>query len=328
MSDESAEAISTWPDAALAPEAESLRRKRLELEDEREAEAHRRGTPVHWAPFSAPWLLDKALGLTNLRGVGERNANQPILREALLTHTRVPPALEGFRILHLSDLHFDDRAGFVEAAAAVLDGVECDLCVVTGDYRFYNTGPAIGMSEGMRTVLRGVRSRYGVFGTLGNHDRLEYVPQLEQAGVTMLVNQGVGLSIAGHMLWIAGTDDPHYYRCDSLDLAMRGAPENAFVLGLIHTPEIVREAARRGVHVYLCGHTHGGQVCLPGGIPIYFNARCRYRYARGAWRYQDMIGYTTSGLGTTDIPVRFFCPPEAVVFTLRAGAPALQFAGG
>jgi predicted MPP superfamily phosphohydrolase len=219
----------------------------------------------------------------------------------------------------LSDLHFDDRPGFVEAACSLLNGVECDLCVVTGDYRFYNAGPAINLTEGMRAILRSIRSRYGFYGVLGNHDRLEYVPCLEQAGLSMLVNQGARIPVGDSSLWLAGTDDPHHYRCDSIELAMRGAPDDAFVVGLIHSPEIIRDAARRGVHLYLCGHTHGGQVCLPGRIPLYANARCSYRHARGPWTWNTMLGYTTSGLGTTDLPVRFFCPPEALLFTLRHG---------
>lgn len=319
MTDESMDTRADWLNAPCSPEAESLRRARVELEEEREEAARRRGSPAHCPPFSAAWLLEKTLWLTGLRAAGERNANQPILRTPVVAHPAIPAALEGFRLLHLSDLHFDDRPGFVEAAAALLQRVECDLCVVTGDYRFYNTGPAINMTEGMRDVLRGIRSRYGFFGTLGNHDRLEFVPKLESAGLTMLVNQGRAVQVGDATIWLAGTDDPHKYRCDSLELAMQNAPVDAFVMGLIHTPEIIKEAERRGVHLYLCGHTHGGQVCLPGGIRVYFNARCGYRYASGPWRYKGMLGYTTTGLGTTDLPVRFFCPPEALLFTLTRG---------
>ena len=319
MSDESAETLTSWADA---PEAELLRRKRMELEEEREAETRRYGTPIHWSPFSPPWLLEKILRLTGLRRVGERFANQPVLRSFTAAHPRVTPALEGFRILHISDLHFDDRPGFLKAATGLLRGIECDLCVVTGDYRFHNTGPAINIFDGMRTVLDSVSSRFGCYGILGNHDRLEYVPRLEQAGLKMLVNRGEAIEVGDATIWLAGTDDPHFYRCDDLNLAMHRAPDDAFVVGLIHTPEIVKEAARRGVHLYLCGHTHGGQVCLPGRIPVYVNARCAYRYARGPWRHKGMLGYTTAGLGTTDLPVRFFCPPEALLFTLRSGDPA------
>lgn len=322
MSDESAETIRSWVEAPDAPEAEELRRKRLLLEEEREAEALRRGSPKHWSPLSLAWFLDKALWMTRLRRTGENYANEPVLRSLTVTHPRVAPALEGFRVLHLSDPHFDDRPGFIEAASGLLNGVECDVCVVTGDYRFYNTGPAVNLFDGMREMLRGIRSRAGCYGILGNHDRLDFVPHLERAGLRVLVNQGVAIAVGDATLWLAGTDDPHYFECDRLDLAMRRAPEDAFVIGLIHTPEIMKEAARRGVHLYLCGHTHGGQVCLPGQFPLYSNARCALRYASGPWRHRDMLGYTTTGLGTTDLPVRFFCPPEALMFTLRRGAPA------
>jgi uncharacterized protein len=320
VSEKPNESVAAWAARSHEPEAALLRRKRLALEELREADAARSGRgPDRWTVFSAPWLLEKALWLTRAREQGELNANAPVLGHVTVSHPHLPPALEGFRLLQISDPHFDNRPGFTEAASRIVRGIDCDLCVVTGDFRFYNTGPPVNVFEGMRAILAGVRARLGCYGVLGNHDSLHFVPQLEEAGVRMLVNQGIPIAVGDAAIWLAGTDDPHYYRCDSLKLAMKGAPDHAFVVGLIHSPEVIKEAARRGVHLYLCGHTHGGQVCLPGGLPVYVNARCRYRYARGPWQYRRMLGYTTTGLGTTDIPVRFYCPPEVLLFTLRRG---------
>jgi hypothetical protein len=85
----------------------------------------------------------------------------------------------------------------------------------------------------------------------------------------------------------------------------------------VHTPELVDEAAAAGVDLYLCGHTHGGQICLPWIGPIIVNANCPRRYARGLWRHRHMQGYTSPGVGTSGVPVRFFCPPEIGVIELR-----------
>src|SRR4029079_2861599 len=98
-----------------------------------------------------------------------------------------------------------------------------------------------------------------------------------------------------------------------LDAALSGVPEDACKVLLVHSPEVIARAAERGVDLYLCGHTHGGQVCLPGLGPVVLNANCARRYARGTWRYGSMQGYTSSGLGTSCVPVRFFCPPEVAV---------------
>jgi predicted MPP superfamily phosphohydrolase len=69
--------------------------------------------------------------------------------------------------------------------------------------------------------------------------------------------------------------------------------------------------------LYLCGHTHGGQICLPWIGPPFLNARCRREYGSGEWRHNAMQGYTNRGIGTSTLPVRYNCPPEAAVITLR-----------
>jgi predicted MPP superfamily phosphohydrolase len=85
---------------------------------------------------------------------------------------------------------------------------------------------------------------------------------------------------------------------------------------LSHTPEVYRQAAHAGYDAFLCGHTHGGQICLPGGIPLTLDARCPRRLGRGAWRHQSMQGYTSAGAGTSIVNLRFNCPPEITLHTL------------
>jgi predicted MPP superfamily phosphohydrolase len=173
----------------------------------------------------------------------------------------------------------------------------------------------------MPRILQAIHARHGVYGVLGNHDLGNMVAPLTELGVEMLVNRGVRKDIRGDKLWLAGVDDPQGFRCDSLEWALDGAARDEFTLLVAHGPALARPAADTGVDLYLCGHTHGGQVCLPLWGPLLTNAPGSPRaHVAGRWRVGRMHGCTTRGLGTTDLPVRFLCPPEAGIITLRRGA--------
>jgi hypothetical protein len=94
-------------------------------------------------------------------------------------------------------------------------------------------------------------------------------------------------------------------------------PRDEFSVLISHTPEVYREAERAGFDVMLSGHTHGGQICLPGGIPITLDAKLPRRFGRGAWRYGKLHGYTSVGAGSSVVPVRFNCPPEITLHHLE-----------
>ena len=112
-----------------------------------------------------------------------------------------------------------------------------------------------------------------VYAVLGNHDWIETVPPMEAAGIRFLLNEGVRLERGGAALWLAGVDDPHFYEADNLEKAVAGVGRDETVVLLCHTPELFRQAAFGGVDLMLCGHTHGGQLCLPGGRAVLTNAR-------------------------------------------------------
>ncbi len=113
-----------------------------------------------------------------------------------------------------------------------------------------------------------------------------------------------------------GTDDVHYYYTDAARAALEAAPKG-FKIALIHSAELADAAAEAGFSLYLSGHTHGGQVCLPGGLPIITHMSRHRRYASGLWRHGSMTGYTTTGIGVSGLPVRFNTRGEAVLITLR-----------
>lgn len=266
--------------------------------------------------FGSLPLFRALLWATGLREQGERNALSPVLRNIELEFESLPAAFDGFRILHASDFHFDGRTDFTDILCALLDPVKVDLCVLTGDYRFLRYGPVDHVVNALGQVRNCIHARHGIVGVLGNHDTGEMGDAFGELGMRILVNEHIEISEGDQSLWLLGLDDPHDFRCDDLSLALENVPSEAFKILLVHTPEAYREAANLGIDLYLCGHTHWGQIRFPIVGPVTMSVRCPRRLCGGRWRHQGVQGYTTAGLGTTDIPVRFRCPPEAVVITL------------
>jgi uncharacterized protein len=274
-------------------------------------------------------LLRVAFRLTGLRQRGEQNALTPIVREIRLIYDNLPESFCGFKLLHLTDLHSDGVPGLDDAISEHLRGLEVDLCVMTGDYRFDVRGPCDGIYPPMQRILRSVKAQLGVVGVLGNHDVSEEVPALERLGVRILINEALELRRNRESAWVIGLDDPHYYGCDDLPAAVRDVPSEGFKILLVHTPELIKEAEAYGIDLYLCGHTHGGQICLPLIGPLITHTNCSRAYASGVWRYKKLQGYTNPGVGTSGVPVRFFCPPEIGLVELccpRHGEHAPAFA--
>jgi len=156
-----------------------------------------------------------------------------------------------------------------------------------------------------------------VYGVLGNHDTICMTPGLEQMGIRMLLNECEAIEHNGEHIHLAGIDDAHFYRADNIEKAGSAIPRGEFSILLSHTPEIYRQAAHADFDVLLSGHTHGGQICLPGGIPITLDSVLPRQMGSGAWKYRDMIGYTSVGAGSSVVPVRFNCPPEITLHRLR-----------
>ena len=254
-----------------------------------------------------------------MAGLYERaraNTLQPAVRHVRLEFARLPERWHGFRILHLSDFHIDGVDGLTEVLSDRLPFLPVDLCVLTGDYRFDVHGPCDRVYPRMQRILHAIRSRNGVIGILGNHDCADIAVELEKMGVRMLLNESLALGPAANPLWIVGVDDPHYYGCDNLPAALDGVPADDFKLLLAHTPEMFQEAFSAGIDLYLSGHTHAGQIRLPGVGALAQLADCPRALAYGHWRHGRMQGYTTAGVGCSLLPVRLNCPPEIVILEL------------
>jgi len=261
-------------------------------------------------------ILRRALQIMGLYCRGVRNALEPAIRDVLFEFENLPESFHGFRILHLADLHIDGVDGLAEIVAERVAALPVDLCVMTGDYRFAMEGSCDGVYSRMATLLSGVRARHGVLAILGNHDESNIGVGLEALGVQMLVNEAVEIPKRGERLWMIGVDDPHHYGCDDLEGALKSVPPDAFKVVLAHSPEMFDEAAAAEIHLYLCGHTHAGQICLPGIGALLLNADCPRAYTSGRWQHGSMLGYTSAGVGCSLLPVRYNCPPEIALIEL------------
>ena len=255
--------------------------------------------------------------LTGLQEQGKRNALNMEIVETTLSFSSLPAGFDGFRILFLTDLHLDGLEGLTDRLIRKVQDLEVDLCLVGGDIRMQTYGPMAPCLRRLRRLLPHVRSRHGILGVLGNHDCIEMNPDFEEAGIIMLVNDSWPINDQGDRVWIVGVDDPHYYRVDDAARAFRGVPAGEFSIFLAHSPEAYRSAAGHGAQLYLCGHTHGGQICLPRRGPLLTNSRAPRFTAAGIWQYREMVGYTRRGAGASGVPLRFNCPGEISLITLR-----------
>ncbi len=245
---------------------------------------------------------------------GRRNALNVQVNFTKLPCPGLPEAFDGFRLLHISDTHIDGAPELSSIIAGLAGPLGADACVITGDFREGTHEDYEAPARCMAELTR--RLNIKTFGILGNHDAIEMVPILEDGGLRMLLNENDRLEHNGAAIRIAGVDDPHYYETDNLEKALEGIPPDAFTVLLAHSPEIVRNAAFAGVDLYLCGHTHAGQICLPGGRPVVTNSRCPPDRRAGLWTFEGMSGYTSRGAGTSSVGVRFNCPPEITLHEL------------
>ena len=263
--------------------------------------------------------LERFLRLTGLYEVGQRNALTVRVHERVVRLRGLPRRLDGLRILQITDLHLDGHPGLGANAARAIQGLRFDACVITGDYRWRVTGSYTQIEGEMRDLMPALDCPLGVYGVMGNHDFIEMVPMLQRTGVRMLLNEAVPIAFNGASLWLVGLDDPHFYGLHDFERGLANVPPDAPCVLLVHSPEVIEEASRHHFLLYLAGHTHAGQICLPNGAAVLVNARCPRRYAAYAWAHGGMAGYTSAGIGASGVFARFFCPPEAVVHELRAG---------
>lgn len=260
-------------------------------------------------------IIEGIIRLSGFEASGRRNLLDIETVENELRIQGLAPAFEGFRLLQISDLHCDLYPPVVDALIGLLGKLSYDAVAFTGDYHNQIASPPETSLLLMQRIIEAVATpRYAV---LGNHDFIEKVAFLEARGLPVLLNESVALERGDDRLWLCGIDDPHFFRVDDLVRASAPIPQNEPAILLSHSPEPYVEAERLGFCAMLCGHTHGGQICLPGGIPIIRNTRAPRRLLAGRWTHGQMQGYTSRGAGACGVAARFFCRPEITIHTLR-----------
>jgi len=308
------------PADGSARRAWAARRRRMELDYRKTGRYGGRNTDQDYLLLPVLIAFECFLKAVGLYRRGVRNARNVVLREIDLSFGDLPEAFDGFTILHLSDLHLDGRGPVVQDMLDAWDGREVDLCVLTGDFRDRWRGSAAVALDGLRTIVASIASRHGFIGVLGNHDDCGMVAPMEAMGIRLLINESVAIDKGAQRLLLAGTDDVHYFHTHEAPGTFDGA-DGGFCIALVHSPELYDAAAERGVNLYLCGHTHGGQVCLPGGVPVVKQLYRGRAFYKGVWRHGGMTGLTHCGVGTTGLPVRFNTRGELLVLRLLRAPP-------
>ena len=228
---------------------------------------------------------------------------------------RLPKNLDGFRIVHLSDIHHSPFTSLehIIRAVEIANSLKPDMFVLTGDFVSHEIEYIAPMAEVMGTL----KSEFGTFACLGNHDHwtdAELVTDcLRGENITVLINEGFRFAARGASFWLCGVDD---YMVGETDLraALRGSFPDEMKLLLAHNPKILYRAARASVDLMFSGHTHGGQVKIRNEEKRILPRR---KFASGLYRRKDTQVYITRGIGTVVLPVRFGCPPEVSLIELK-----------
>ncbi|NSW57391.1 MAG: metallophosphoesterase [Armatimonadetes bacterium] len=234
--------------------------------------------------------------------------------ELALPH--LPWAFDGFRIAHLSDLHYDAELSQVilQVALEQVRQARPNLIVLTGDSVV--TTEAIDDCAQYVALLRQIAP---VVAVLGNHDEWADAGALTSAfqkqGVTVLRDRGLRLERGGSSIWLAGAGD-FWSPGQHLPTAFVGRREGEFCILLAHNPDHITEAARAGVDLQLSGHTHGGQIAIPVVGPLVAPSRHGRLYSRGLHLRNETLLYVNRGLATHP-PVRIGSMPEVTIITLR-----------
>ena len=242
-----------------------------------------------------------------------------------ITLDRLPEAFHGFRIAQISDIHFGPYMGKsgVERAVRLAQSFQPDLLILTGDFTSHPFGKPNGL-EGARYAepcadVLATMQTIPKIAILGNHDHWNNANIVEGAlnerGIEVLRNRSVPMERGKSRIWIAGIDDA-IARAADLPQALRAVPATEATILLAHEPDFADHAAHFPVDVQFSGHSHGGQVRVPG-IGALVLPTMAHKYPIGLNLVGRLQVYTNRGLGVINPPVRFHCPPEVTFVTLK-----------
>ena len=261
-------------------------------------------------PFRA---LASNLSVTARHALEE--ANTLTVEKVPIQLKRLPKNLENFRIVHLSDIHHSPFTNLehISRAVRIANELKPDMFVLTGDFVSHETE----YIEPMAKVLGELKSEFGSFACLGNHDHWTdadaVTDSLRRENIKVLINEGFRFKARNSSFWLCGVDDYMVGKTD-LRAALRGSFPDEMKLLLAHNPKILYRAARASIDLMLSGHTHGGQVKIRTDEKRILPRR---KFASGLYRRKETQIYITRGIGTVVLPVRFGCPPEISLIELK-----------
>jgi uncharacterized protein len=244
-------------------------------------------------------------------------SQDPVVESISIPIRGLHPALEGFTIVQMADIHLKPytQANLVRRAVAIANQLHPDLIVLTGDFVWRIREAAFEIAP----ILANLNARYGVYSVMGNHDYWLDIRALQAAfdasGLPVLYNQGLSIGVGDAVLYLAGMDDGWAGQPD-LKLALNQAPIGAPLVLLLHEPDLADDVCRDPrISLQLSGHTHGGQVIICGRPP-FFHPYLGKKYPAGLYKVWDSWLYTNRGLGCISVPLRINCPPEITQITL------------
>ena len=253
--------------------------------------------------------------------------NYPRVVRQGIALARWPERLNGFTIALLSDFHFDSYCSVhpLRAAVGMVNALKPDIIVLTGDFV---SVPLLGdpmsrafEAEPCAQLLKKMRAPHGLWAVIGNHDAYSdtdfVIGQLADAGIKVLENQSAAIEQGGGRFWLSGVGDVIAHGAD-INATLRPVPASEPTILLAHEPDFADHVAKFPVDLQLSGHSHGGQVRVPL-LPAFYLPELAKKYVAGLYKIGSLTLYTNSGIGTVGVPVRFNCPPEITLLTVRQG---------
>ena len=244
-------------------------------------------------------------------------APDPEVTETTIWLKRLPALFDGLKIVHLTDIHHSLFTPIedVERVVHLANRLDPDLVALTGDYVTASPSYIWPVAQ----ALGRLRARRGVFAVLGNHDFQvepgEITRALRAQRIRVLRNTPYAVRSLGSTLWLVGVDDL-WWGSDDLAAALRAVPSRDSKILLCHNPLGIWRASRYGVDFMLSGHTHGGQVRLPGLRSLY-RSKLGEKFVEGWNRLDGTQIYVNRGIGKVVVPIRVACPAEIACLRLR-----------
>jgi uncharacterized protein len=260
-------------------------------------------------------------GVAAVTGVGAATygvavALSPVIERVRVPLRRLPLAMDGFRIVQITDVHVGPtiQKRYIEEIVAMVNALSPDLVAITGDLV---DGTVEGLAEHVQP-LASLRARQGVFFVTGNHEFYSGMPawiaHLGTLGIRVLENEHVMVGSGEDGFYLAGCHDYNAGALYDMDRALSGISPDREIVLLAHQPRSIFEAARRGVGLQLSGHTHGGQI-----FPWRFLVFLQQPFVEGLHRLRDTFVYVSRGTGFWGPPIRVGARAEIAEITLTRG---------